>query len=121
MDALEPGHYWKTPFFWETGCKTAPATSMLSFEAVSDDWLLDALARVMADSLDESDRHALGRFGSAGAARELLAMAPQYFETRPGWWRAGLDSSGHRVGFVLPVLFRAAERWRDGRPEGTIF
>jgi len=120
MDTLQPGHCWKTPFYREPGW-AMPATSALTFEAAPGDWLLDAVAQVMADSLDESDRHAVARSGSVRAAGDLLALAPQHFETRSGWWRRGLDANGRPVGFVLPVLFRAEKNWKDGRPEGTIF
>src|SRR2546421_1879111 len=50
MDTLQPDHYWKTPFFLEPGRAAVPATSALTFETVPDDWLLDAVAQVMAKS-----------------------------------------------------------------------
>jgi ribosomal protein S18 acetylase RimI-like enzyme len=79
------------------------------------------MAAVMADSLDESDRYAVAHGGAARAARELLAVDTDYFETRDGWWRVARDADGQMVGFVLPVLFRQAARWQGERPEGTIY
>src|SRR2546421_12819939 len=116
MDTLQPDHYWKTPFFLEPGRAAVPATSALTFETVPDDWLLDAVAQVMAKSLDESDRYAVPRSGPTRSAGDLLAMPSQYFEKRSGWWRRGLDTDGHTVGVVLPVLFHAQKTWKDGHP-----
>jgi ribosomal protein S18 acetylase RimI-like enzyme len=75
----------------------------------------------MADSLDESDRLAVGRLGPARAAVELLALASREFEAPHGWWRLARDDKGHAVGFVLPVLFADESTRRQGHPEGTIF
>jgi ribosomal protein S18 acetylase RimI-like enzyme len=121
MEPLKPDHYWKTPFIWEPGCPLPPATPSLRFEAVDDAWLLPAVAQVMSDSLDESDKHVVGRFGPSGAVADLFAFNAEVFEKRPGWWTAAVDDQGRRVGFVLPVLFRREATWKDGRPEGTIF
>ena len=121
MDDLQPGHYWKTPFLWEPGCPLPPAEAALHFEAVDDDWLHDAIAAVMADSLDASDQHACAHGGARQGVEELMAVLPTYFERPAGWWRAAVDAQGRRVGFVLPALFKDRTRWRDERPQGTIF
>ena len=120
-ETLQPGNYWKTPFSWEPGCPMPPATSALNFEIAPDDWLLEAVVRVMASSLDESDRYAVKEMGQARVATELLALAPQHFEVRREWWRLARDKDGRRVGFVLTVLFTGEKTWRDGRREGTIY
>ena len=39
----------------------------------------------------------------------------------PGWWIVAKDAESNRVGFVLSVLFKGDETWKDGRPEATIF
>jgi len=120
MEALEPGHYWKTPFIWEPGCPAPPATSTLTFEPAQADWLPGAFAQVMADSLDESDKWAVAHYGPSQAVAEFFALVKD-FRKVDGWWRAAVDSQGHRVGFVLPVLFLDEGRWKDDRPQGTIF
>jgi ribosomal protein S18 acetylase RimI-like enzyme len=120
-EPLRPGHFWKTPFVWEPGCPEPAAADGLVYEPASTEWLHEAMAAVMADSLDESDRHAVAYGGAARAARELLSVDTDCFEQRDGWWRAARDTHGDAVGFVLPVLFKQAARWRDDRPEGTIY
>ena len=87
----------------------------------TQEWLLGAAAEVMSHSLDESDRYAVANVGAAQAAAELLAMDTLYFERPAKWWRAAIDETGRKVGFVLPVIFRDKARWKDGRPQGTIF
>jgi ribosomal protein S18 acetylase RimI-like enzyme len=121
MEALQPGHFWKTPFIWEPGCPEPAAASSLGFVDADDAWLGDALAEVMSHSLDESDQYAVAHGGAAQAVEEFLAVAPQYFERPVNWWRAATDESGRKVGFVLPVLFQDKARWKDGCPQGTIF
>lgn len=121
MDALQPGHYWKTPFLWEPGCREPAAAPGLRFDAADDGWLAGAIAEVMAHSLDESDRFAVAQWGSAGAVADLMSVLPQHFDRPAGWWRVAVDAQERPVGFVLPVLFKDAGRWKDGRPQGTIF
>jgi ribosomal protein S18 acetylase RimI-like enzyme len=55
------------------------------------------------------------------AAAELLALAPEYFEMRPGWWRLARDTQGEPVAFVLPVLLRGERACKEGKPQGTVF
>lgn len=122
MDTLSPDHYWKTPFIWEPSCREPPSASVpLRFEPVAEDWLREAIAAVMADSMDESDRHACAHGGAGQAVDELLAILPQYFERPEGWWRTGFDAQGQPVGFVLPVVFKDRSRWRGEQAQGTIF
>ena len=121
MDALQPGHFWKTPFFWEPGCAEPPSKAALAFEPIADHWLHDAVAQVMAASFDESDRYAVRESGARTAATELLAIAPEYFELRPNLWRVARNAEGLEVGFVLPVLLRGEKAGKYGKPEGTIF
>ena len=121
MEPLQPDHYWKTPFIWEPGGPVPSAESGLTYEAAPDNWLLSAVAQVMSSSIDASDRYAVGEFGAERAAADLLALAPEYFELRPGWWQLARDRDGSAVGFVLPALLQGEGRWRNGRPQGTIF
>jgi len=120
MDALQPGHYWKTPFYWEPGCPPPPAEASLRFEPTPDDLFRNAIGVVMASSLDDSDRFTVPRIGRGAAVQELFDLLPQYFERKAGWWRMAKDQEGQMVGFVLPVTFREERLWKDGRPQGTI-
>jgi ribosomal protein S18 acetylase RimI-like enzyme len=123
MSTLPPpdsGHFWKLPFVWQPGDPPPPAPK-LRFEPAEEPWLLEAVAAVMADSPDASDRHAVAELGAARAAAELLAVAPQWVEWPSAWQQAPLEGDGTRIGFVLPMLFKDHADWRDGRPQGTIW
>ena len=120
MDALQAGHYWKTPFSWEPGCPLPPTEPALRLEPASDDWLRPAIAAVMATSADESDKHTVARVGAEAAAQELYDPLVQHFERPLSWWRLARDGSDNPVGFVLPVLFEEARFWKEGLPQGTI-
>ena len=121
MEQLPIGHYWKTPFIWEPGCPEPASTTSLRFEAADPDWLQDAMARVMSDSLDESDQFAVKQLGAQQAAQELLAIPTDYFEVPAAWWQTAFDREGNAIGFVLPVTFVDQSRWRSGLPQGTIY
>lgn len=120
MDALAPGHYWKTPFIWEPGCPLRAAEGVLRFESAVEPWLRQSLAAVMANSLDESDRYTAPKIGIDRAVDEVYAVSRQYLEERAGWWRTAIDSQGQRVGFVLTTVFADPSRWKEQRPQGTI-
>lgn len=119
--AAPAGQFWKTPFVWESGGPAPPPARTLRYEPAPAPWLHAAVAETMADSLDESDRHAVATDGAAGAARALLALDADHFVQPDGWWRAAIDARGTPVGFVLPVLFADPARGRDGRPQATIY
>jgi ribosomal protein S18 acetylase RimI-like enzyme len=121
MDDLRTGHYWKTPFVWEEGCLDSESVSPLRYEVAEYEWLKGAVAQTMASSLDESDKFAVSKGGPSKAAIDLIAMAPEYFDMPPGWWRLATDTEQNRVGFVLPVTFKGEKTWKEGRPEATIF
>ena len=121
MDTPQPGHYWKTPFYWESGCPLPPAARELSFEPASDELLRPLIGSAMAVSMDKSDKFSVPRVGIEAAVQELYDVLPQYFERQAGWWRIGKNSYGQPVGFVLPVTFKEARFFKNGRPQGTIF
>ena len=121
MDALQSGHYWKTPFYREPCGTKPPNTSSLTFQAAADDWLLSAIGRVMEAGTDESDRYSVLRVGASAAVQELYDLLPQYFERPADWWRAARNESNELVGFVLPVLFKEERFWKADRPQGTIY
>ena len=121
MDTLQTGHYWKTPFYWESGCPQPPPKRKLTFEPTSDEVLRSAIGAVMATSMDESDRFNVRRVGVEAAVQEVFDLLPQYFDRQTDWWRMAKDAQGQSVGFVLPVTFKEDRFWKDGRPQGTIF
>lgn len=121
MDAPRPGHFWKIPFLWEPGHAPPPEPGALRFEPAPHDWLAQAMAEVMACSLDESDQAAVAELGARGAADELLEVDTSYFELRDGWWQRACTADGRPVGFVLPVLMKPERTIRDGRRTGTIY
>jgi ribosomal protein S18 acetylase RimI-like enzyme len=122
MDPLQPGHYWKTPFLWELGCKgPTPPPAGVAFAPIAVEVLASLIGRAMANSRDQSDQHAVATHGEPGAAEDLLSFAPEYFSWEPGWWRCARTEQGNTAGFVLPVVFKAEDRCREGRPQGTIF
>ena len=120
MDTPEPGHYWKTPFYWEPGCPLPPPRCPLSFEPASDDDLRPLIRAAMAMSMDESDRFNVSAIGVEAAVQEVFDILPLYFEREQDWWRVGKSADGRSVGFVLPVTFKEERFWRDGRAQGTV-
>ena len=121
MEALQPGHYWKTPFYWESNCAAPPLSGSLEFEAPSDQWLRDAIGDVMRNATDDSDKYTVSKVGVAAAVQELFDLQPRYFSRPSTWWRLARDKTNRPVAFVLPVLFKEDRFWKDGRPQGTIF
>jgi ribosomal protein S18 acetylase RimI-like enzyme len=121
MDTPEPGHYWKTPFYWEPGCPLPPPERGLRFEPATDDALRPLIGAAMVSSMDESDRFNVPRIGTEAAVQELFDLLPQYFHREAGWWRVATQADGHPVGFVLPVTFKEERFWKAGQPQGTIF
>lgn len=121
MDTLPPGHYWKTPFYWEACCPLPPCARSLSFAPASDEALRPVIGAVMATSMDDSDRFNVPRIGVEAAVQEVYDLLPRYFAREPDWWRIGSDAQGRAVGFVLPVTFKEERYSKDGQPQGTIF
>ena len=120
MDQLKPGHYWKTPFYWERGCPEPPADPQLNFEVATDEWLRSAIGRVMEAGTDVSDQYNVPRIGVTAAVQEVFDLLPEYFNRPPNWWLLARNHMNEAVGFVLPVLFKEARFWRDSSPQGTV-
>ena len=120
MDQLKPGHYWKTPFYWERGCPEPPADPQLNFEVATDEWLRSAIGRVMEAGTDASDQYNVPRIGVTAAVQEVFDLLPEYFNRPPNWWLLARNHMNEAVGFVLPVLFKEARFWRDSSPQGTV-
>jgi ribosomal protein S18 acetylase RimI-like enzyme len=121
MQALQPGHFWKTPFFWSPDARPPAPSSSLQFCAAETRWLSEAVSEVMTASIDESDQGAVAKLGAAGAASELLEVPADYFEVRQDWWLQARANDGQPVGFVLLALLKPAKYWKDGRAQGTIY
>lgn len=121
MEALKAGHFWKTPFFWTPGSERSVPPTDLVFHPADPDWLVGAVAEVMATSLDESDVAAVAELGSMGAARELLDVPADYFEVHPSWWLEARAASGERIGFVLIARLRPERYWQGDKTQGTIY
>jgi ribosomal protein S18 acetylase RimI-like enzyme len=120
LDAPQPGHYWKTPFYWESGCPLPPSECSLRFEPVSDEALRSIIGAVMVTSMDDADKFTVPRIGIDAAVQEVYDLLPQYFDRQADWWRICKDAQGAPVGFVLPVAFKEQRFWKDGRPQGTV-
>lgn len=122
MEALKPGHYWKTPFLWEPGCPPpGPPPAGIRFGPVAPETVAALVGRALAHSQDLGNQHAVATRGEHAAAAELLALGPAHFRWEPDWWRCALTAQGEVAGFVLPVVFKDDSAWRDGHPQGTIF
>jgi hypothetical protein len=121
MDAPQPGHFWKTPFFWSTASACPSPSSSLQFCKAEPRWLSAVLADVMSSSIDESDEAAVAELGAAGAASELLDVPTDYFEVRDDWWLQARANDGQPIGFLLLALLKPEKHWKDGRAQGTIY
>jgi hypothetical protein len=106
MEPARSGHFWKIPFYWQHGCPVPLPGGRLTYTEVDQTFLEAAVAEIMATGPDESDQAAVSELGPQGAARELLEVDLEYFQTEPKWWRMASDSDGIPVGIVLPVLLR---------------
>jgi GNAT superfamily N-acetyltransferase len=121
MDTPEPGHFWKTPFYWPTGSSQATAVSELCFTPAQPEWLLQAVAEVMATSADPSDQAAVEELGAPGAAVELLEVPSEVFEVKQDWWLRAERLDGTPIGFLLLALLKPEKYKKDGRTQGTIY
>lgn len=121
MEPAQPGHFWKIPFYWQPGCAVPPPEGRLEYKDVDRASLEALVGEIMSTGPDESDQAAVSALGARAAARELLDVDPEYFQTEPTWWRMASDADGKTVGIVLPVLLRQERHWRDGKPQGTIY
>jgi ribosomal protein S18 acetylase RimI-like enzyme len=110
--------YLKIPFVWEPGCQVPNPTWNLHFRPVPAGWLVEALSKVLATSLDLADQVAVAEHGPQGAATLLLALAGSHFEQQPDWWQLAQNQAGEPVGFVLCSVLAQ----KTGQPlDGTIF
>ncbi len=106
---MKSEHYLKIPFVWEPECGMPAEVSCLAFRPVQTGWLEQALAGVLATSLDPADQLAVHENGALGAAKLLLSLASIHFEQEPQWWQRAATEQGEAVGFVLSSSFPKQE------------
>ena len=104
---------------WEPGCPLPTQVAQLRFRTADPDWLVGALASVLATSPGPSEQLAVSEYGPHQAAVKLIALASPHFEQLPEWWQRAETVAGQPVGFVLSSVF--AREPRTALREGTIF
>ncbi|MEO1148090.1 MAG: GNAT family N-acetyltransferase [Cyanobacteria bacterium J06638_22] len=111
----------KVPFVWEEPEALIDVSSRLTFEPIKavDHQLISTVARVMAESVDASDRRRTSERDPHKAAEMFLHAAREDFAYQDDWWQFGINKKGEIVGFVLPVIF--PECAKEGLEEGTIY
>ncbi|MBE9101212.1 GNAT family N-acetyltransferase [Vacuolonema iberomarrocanum] len=111
----------KVPFVWEKPDALIEGSSQLTFEPVKavDHQLISTVARVMAESVDASDRRRTSEHDPHKAAEMFLYSAREDFAYQDDWWQFGINEKGEIVGFVLPVIFPGCAK--EGLEEGTIY
>ena len=102
---MRPDYYLKFPFVWQAGCPVPAAVSGLSFRPASTAWLEEALAEVLATSLDPADLLAVADYGAHGAATLMIDQAEAYSVRQPDLWQLAETPAGEPVGFVLCSVF----------------
>ncbi|MCU0544725.1 MAG: GNAT family N-acetyltransferase [Oscillatoriaceae cyanobacterium Prado104] len=119
--------YLKVPFVWEEPKPPIELSRRLSFEPVKirgdnqliSNQLISIVARVMAASLDASDRKRACDREPHEAAQTFLNESRDGFSYQDEWWQFGINETGDIVGFVLPVIFTGCAK--EGLEEGTIY
>ncbi|ESA34103.1 gcn5-related n-acetyltransferase [Leptolyngbya sp. Heron Island J] len=111
----------KVPFVWEESEALIKVSSQLAFEPVKsiDDQLIEIVRRVMAESVDASDRRRSSEHDPRKATETFLNSAREDFAYQDEWWQFGINGKGEIVGFVLPVIFPGCTK--EGLEEGTIY
>jgi ribosomal protein S18 acetylase RimI-like enzyme len=111
----------KVPFVWEEPERLIEVSSRLTFEPVKamDDQLISAVTRVMAESVDASDRQRASNPDPRKTTEIFLNSAREDFAYQDDWWQFGINEKGKIVGFVLPVIFPGCAK--EGLEEGTIY
>jgi hypothetical protein len=105
---MHRGYYLKIPFVWEPGFPEPNQATRLCFRPAPTDWLVGALAKVLATSLDLADQCAVAENGAQRAATVLLALSSPHFEQQSDWWQhARWCESGSGA---LPVTRPSATR-----------
>lgn len=111
----------KVPFVWEGPETLIEGSSRLTFKPVKvmDDQLISTVTRVMAESVDASDRRRASERDPRKATEMFLNSARKDFAYQDEWWQFGINGEGEIVGFVLPVIFPGCAK--EGLEEGTIY
>lgn len=112
----------KVPFVWEEPKPLIEISPRLTFEpvkALQDDRFISTVARVMAESVDASDRQRAAEPDFHAAVEMFLNSASEDFSYQDEWWQFGINEAGEIVGFVLPVIFAGCAK--ADLEEGTIY
>ncbi|MEM1256599.1 MAG: GNAT family N-acetyltransferase [Cyanobacteria bacterium P01_H01_bin.21] len=111
----------KVPFVWEGPEALIEVSSRLTFKPVKamDDQLISTVTRVMAESVDASDRRRASEHDPRKATEMFLNSAREDFAYQDEWWQFGINEKEEIVGFVLPVIFPGCAK--EGLEEGTIY
>ncbi|MFD5387075.1 GNAT family N-acetyltransferase [Streptomyces sp. NPDC127074] len=87
---------------WTPECGLPERPGRLEFRPEPDDAAIeDALRRIMPDTLDAHDRHAIERGGVDAAVRELMDIL-SWFPSPREWWRLAWTPEGELVGIQVP-------------------
>lgn len=115
--------YFKQPFVWQGRQRPVEVPQRLTYRTVNTleaDEFIAMVAKVRADSFDRSDQQQVAQQGAEQATRQFLAEAKgNGFFYQEQWWQVGIDSNGHIVGFVLPVIYEGYAK--DGLEEATLY
>lgn len=114
--------YRKVVYVWNEPRAKISVPTRLTFRSVNEETLgvlIDAVGRVLADSLDRSDQKSVAELGAQEAARQFVAEAADYFGYELSWWQLAYDDGGELVGFVQPVIYPDCRK--DGLEEATIY
>ncbi len=91
------------PYSWMAELDDLPARSKrLEFCSAGDAEMLDALRRVLVDTLDAHDRRNIARHGLERAAA-LQLESLQWFPSPREWWQLAYTSSRELVGMIVPA------------------
>jgi RimJ/RimL family protein N-acetyltransferase len=117
-----PASYEKRVYIWEEPQPPIAVPPRLLYRSLPEGdsaTFTEAVARVLAGSLDRHDQASVRRLGAAQAAAEMVAHAQVDFAYQPAWWQVAYDMEGVLVGFLQPVLYHDGQR--DGLAEGTLY
>jgi hypothetical protein len=93
--------YLKVPFVWEepkTRIEVSPRLTFEPVKATQDDRLISTVARVMAESVDASDRRRAAELDLHAAVEVFLNSTSEDFSYQDEWWQFGINEKGDIVG-----------------------
>lgn len=115
-------YYEKIPFVWEQVKPLIKVSQRLEFRSLDDVGIAaftNTVSRVIASSLDRSDKKKVKELGIERAAAQYITAVSNDFDYQPKWWQLGFDKEGELIGFLQPVIYRGCSKY--GLEEGTIY